>query len=81
MERFIGAVFKQRRMEGDHIRVLDQFIKGAEIAFITVIGTRRIAQQRTNAHCFETFLQASANVTDTDDAHCAVLKRKTIALT
>ena len=81
MERFVCAVFKQRRMKGDHIRLLDQFIKGDKMAFITAIGARRIAEQRANPQCLETFLQTAAHVTDADNAHGAVLKRKAITLT
>ena len=49
MERLIGPLFEEGRMEGDDVTCFNQLIQGAEVAFITVVFTRRITQQGANA--------------------------------
>ena len=49
VQRLIRPLFKQRRMESDHIALCNQFIQRTEVAFITVVFARRIAQQGANA--------------------------------
>ena len=48
MQGRIGALFKQRRVERQDIALFNQLIQRAEIPFLTVVFTRRVAQQRAN---------------------------------
>lgn len=49
VQSLVRPFFKERRMEGDDVALVDQLIQRAEIALIAVILTRRIAQQSADA--------------------------------
>jgi len=72
VQRFVGSVFKQWRMESQHIGLLYQFVQRAEIALVTAIGSRWIAQQRADPQRFQTRLQTPTHVAHTHNAYGAI---------
>ena len=80
VQSLVRPLFKERRMEGDDVALVDQLIQRAEVAFIAVILTRRIAQQGADTPGFQTLLQTSAHVAHPHNPDGAVFQRKTIAL-
>ena len=79
MQRLVRPFFIQRRVEGQNIGLFNQLVERFEITRVTIISTRRIAQQRFNAQRFQPLLQASADVTDTHNPHGTIGQCETIA--
>lgn len=79
MQGFIWPFFIQWGMEGEDISFLNQRIEGAEIAFVSAIGARRIAEQRFDPQRFQPFLQSSTDVADANDPDGTIAQRETVA--
>ena len=65
-------------MEGEDIGLLDQIVKGAEVAFVAAVSARRIAEQSFDAQRLQTLLQPPADVTDADNPDGAIAQREAV---